>query len=115
VTKIWSGKDRRGVLPGRRFGDLSTCPLHDDHHSDLKELKDTKLDKWVFRLFVSSVVVLIVVASTMFGYVASRSIRSSEQIAVLQVNQNRLLKHFDIPTVRDPEDAKEILANGKDK
>lgn len=110
----WTGKNRRDKLPGRRFGDVATCPFHTGHDDDIKDLQSHKLDKWVFTLFVSSVTVLLVLAGSIFGYVAVEAINNAKHIAVIQVNQNRLLNHFDIPTVEDPETAKKILENNKE-
>lgn len=123
----WDGVEHRSGPPGRRFTDLMTCPLHGDHHESIqtlwkkqngyasKEDVKGKLDKWVFTLFVSSISALVIIASTVFGYVAVEALKSSKHIAVLQVNQNRLMQHFAIPTIEDPETARKILEDGQNK
>jgi len=126
MIEKWNGEERRSV----------TCPLHEDYHENVQSLwrkvdnaatKDdiericdlvgAKLDKWVFNTFIASVTILIVVACSLFGWVALESIDSTRNIAILQVNQERLLKHFEIPSIQDPDLAKAILeresTNGK--
>ena len=124
----WNGTDRRGDLPGRRFTDLATCPFHNEQREEihqlwgradnavtkeeLKEVRVTiggKLDRWVFGLFVTSISVLIILAGSIFGYVALDAIESSKNIAILQVNQQKLLRFFDIKPVEDPAIARDII------
>lgn len=134
MSNAWPGEERRGDLPGRRFYDSHTCPFHKEQHESVKALwckqegyatkhevevmgdrVKGKLDKWVFALFVSSITVLVVLAGSIFGYVAVEALQNSRNVAVIQVNQNRLLKYFDIPAVVDPAKAEEILGNGDNK
>lgn len=133
MTLDWDGKERRGDLPGRRFSDLATCPFHSEQHEnikqlwaksdnsatkgDIKEVEITlrgKLDRWVFALFVTSITVIIILAGSLFGYVAVESIESGKSIAILQVNQQRLLDHFNIPAVESASVAKGIIEKEQD-
>lgn len=114
MSTLWDGINQRSLKPGRRSSDLHGCPYHGDVHDDIRELQDHKLDKWIFTLFVSSVSVLLILAGTIFGYVAVEALNNSRHIAVVQVNQERLLRHFDIPPVQSAEVAKEILKNDEE-
>lgn len=114
MNSIWSGTERRSEKPGRRpYDSFFGCPYHGDVHDDINKLEDHKLDKWVFGLFVSTVTVLLILAGSVFSYVALEALSNSRHIAVIQVNQTRLMKHFDIPAVEDADTAEKILKGSK--
>jgi len=111
--------ERRRGKPGRRDYDNMTCPFHEgtckdiehlmaksEEHADKKSITslwsklDTKLDKGIFIAYISSIVILISIACAAFGWVASEVVASKTQIAILIVNQSKLLKHFDIAPVK---------------
>jgi hypothetical protein len=95
---------------GRREADRGVCVWHDvchetvaqikqdilDQRDDMKIIKNSKLDSWIFKLLVSTVVPL---ALTLGGWIALQAFETNKIVIRLDINQQHLLKEFAIKPV----------------
>lgn len=120
--------DRRSEEPGRRDYDHVVCPMHSVHERCMDILKkkvdnrvkrdtfshlegevESKLDKWIFVLFVTSIAIFITIASAAYGWIAMETIDHKTNIVILQANQEKLMEHFNLTPIKSPEEAKKIV------
>lgn len=120
--------DRRSEDPGRREYDHMVCPMHQAHEKCMDTLKrkvdnrvkqsefdhleievETKLDRWIFVLFVTSIVIFITIASAAYGWIAMETVQRKADVVLLTANQAKLMRYFDIAPVGSREEAKRLM------
>jgi hypothetical protein len=80
-----------------------------DTFNHLEAEVETKLDKWIFVLFVTSIAIFITIASAAYGWIAIETINLKTNVVILQANQEKLMEHFDLSPVRSEKEAEKLI------
>jgi hypothetical protein len=70
---------------------------------------DKKLDGWIFKAFLASVSVGILVAVSLFSWLLYEAYEDKGHITALTVNQERLMHYFGVEAVENVEEARKII------
>jgi hypothetical protein len=96
---------RRSIEKCRNFNPITgECDLN-----NMWKALDKKLDGWIFKAFLASVTVIMVIAGGLFSWLLLEAYEDKGHITVLTVNQQRLMNFFEIDSVKKVEEAKEIM------
>jgi len=76
---------------------------------EVNEKMDRAMDKSTFWKFVASVVALLAIAASAFGYVALEVSEAKSQRTFLMANQSLLMKHFSLEPVVKIKEAEKVL------
>jgi hypothetical protein len=101
--------DERTV--GRRDADRGVCVWHDvchetisqikqdliDQRKEMRSLDDSKLDSWIFKLLVSTV---IPIGLALGGWIALQTFEINNVMTRLDTNQQHLMQEFQIDPVK---------------
>ena len=115
-SKNWAAEPRP---PGRRAADRGVCIYHDMCHETVAGVKqnginftkeskgdfekmskliDTKLPSWVFKLFLSTTIPIVL---GLGGWILLNTIETSKIVVRLDTNQVHLMQEFKIDPIKE--------------